>query len=76
MYLGYSCQDILEHITNAIPIGGIDEIVYVEYFSSDNSVTVARALNINHVILHDHNIGYRGYQILKSTECGTEILSY
>ena len=59
---GYNCQDTLEDVINEIPRDVVDEIVYVDDFSQDNSITVAKSLNINHIILHDHNIGYGGNQ--------------
>ena len=59
---GYNCQDTLEEVVNIIPRDVVDEVIYVDDFSKDNSTSVAKSLNINHVILHDHNIGYGGNQ--------------
>lgn len=59
---GYNCQNTLEEVINAIPRDFVDEIIYVDDFSKDNSISVAKSLNINHVILHNHNIGYGGNQ--------------
>jgi len=59
---GYNCQDTLEDVVNAIPQGVVDEIIYADDFSNDNSISVAKSLKIKHIVLHDHNIGYGGNQ--------------
>lgn len=59
---GYNCQDTLEEVVNAIPKGVVDEIIYADDFSKDDSISVAKSLKIKYVILHDHNIGYGGNQ--------------
>ena len=74
---GYNCQDTLEDVVNAIPQGVVDEIIYVDDFSNDNSISVAKSLKINHVILHDHNIGYGGNQktlYTKALSLGADII--
>ena len=60
--LGYNCQDTLEDVVNAIPQDVVAEIIYIGDFSKDNSISVAKSLKINQIILHDHNIGYGGNQ--------------
>lgn len=74
---GYNCQDTLEEVVNIIPRDVVDEVIYVDDFSKDNSISVAKSLNINHVILHDHNIGYGGNQktlYKKALSLGADII--
>lgn len=74
---GYNCQDTLEDVVNAIPQGIVDEIIYVDDFSKDNSISVAKYLKINHIILHDHNVGYGGNQkslYTKALSIGADII--
>ena len=35
---GYNCQDTLEGVINEIPRDVVDEIIYVDDFSQDNSI--------------------------------------
>ena len=51
----------LEDIVGAINHDVVDEIVLVDDKSSDNTVELARRLNIR-VIWHPHNVGYGGNQ--------------
>ncbi|HKN49888.1 MAG TPA: glycosyltransferase family 2 protein [Actinomycetota bacterium] len=51
----------LEDIVGAINRDVVDEIVLVDDKSSDNTVELARRLNIR-VIWHPHNVGYGGNQ--------------
>lgn len=74
---GYNCQDTLEGVINEIPRDVVDEIIYVDDFSQDNSILVAKSLNINHIILHDHNIGYGGSQktlYTKALSIGADVI--
>lgn len=74
---GYNCQDTLEDVVNAIPQGVIDEIIYVDDFSKDNSISVAKSLKIKHIIRHNHNIGYGGNQktlYSKALSIGADII--
>lgn len=74
---GYNCQNTLEDVVKAIPMNIIDDIVYVDDCSHDNSITIAKSLNINHVIKHEHNIGYGGNQktlYKKAIDLGADIV--
>src|SRR4030088_960668 len=51
----------LEDIVGAINRDVVDEIVLVDDKSSDNTVALARRLDIR-VIWHPHNVGYGGNQ--------------
>ena len=59
---GYNCQDTLEKVVCAIPKECVDDIIYVDDYSSDKSIEIAQSLNIKHIIRHTHNIGYGGNQ--------------
>ena len=59
---GYNCQDTLEKVVCAIPNECVDDIIYVDDYSSDKSTEIAQSLNIKHIIRHTHNIGYGGNQ--------------
>src|SRR2546423_525181 len=54
---GQTLEDIVEAINRDV----VDEIVLVDDKSSDNTVELARRLNIR-VIWHPHNVGYGGNQ--------------
>ena len=58
----------LEKTYRAVPAGVVDEIILVDDKSTDETVAVARGLNVDetgiplHVIPHPHNVGYGGNQ--------------
>ena len=54
---GQTLEDIVEAVNRDV----VDEIVLVDDKSSDNTVELARRLNIR-VIWHPHNVGYGGNQ--------------
>ena len=58
----YNAERTLEKTVNAIPRGIIDDIVLVDDFSRDNTVKVARAIGLKHIIVHEKNRGYGGNQ--------------
>lgn len=59
---GYNCQDTLENVVRAIPKECVDDIIYVDDYSTDKSTEIAHLLKIKHIIQHTHNIGYGGNQ--------------
>jgi len=66
----------LEDIVGAINRDVVDEIVLVDDKSSDNTVELARRLNIR-VIWHPHNVGYGGNQktcYLEALQRGAEVV--
>lgn len=74
---GYNCQDTLAKVVNAIPKGFVDALIYVDDCSQDNSLAIAKELNINHVIQHEHNKGYGGNQktlYKKALDIGADIV--
>ena len=51
----------LERTFGAIPREWVDEVILVDDSSTDDTVTIARALPLN-LIWHPHNVGYGGNQ--------------
>src|SRR6478736_6420590 len=57
----YHAADTLERTVADIPVGIADELILVDDASGDETVAVARKLNIT-VYVHDENRGYGGNQ--------------
>ncbi len=58
----YNAALTLENTYNEIPFDIVDEVVFVDDKSSDNSVDVAKNLGIQHILVHEVNKGYGGNQ--------------
>lgn len=58
----YNAALTLEKTLNEVPKDIVDEIVFVDDNSTDNSTEVARQLGIQHIITHPENRGYGGNQ--------------
>ena len=58
----YNAARTLERTYREIPLDIVDEVVLVDDASADDTLAVARALGITHVIHHDANRGYGGNQ--------------
>lgn len=58
----YNAALTMEKTIAEIPRDLVDEIVFVDDNSTDNSVEVARRLGIQHIIQHTENKGYGGNQ--------------
>jgi glycosyltransferase involved in cell wall biosynthesis len=58
----YNAALTLENTYHEIPFDIVDEIVFVDDKSSDNSVEVANRLGIKHILVHEVNKGYGGNQ--------------
>ena len=73
----YRAALTLERTYREIPLDLVDDIILVDDASPDNTVEVARALGIHHVIRHDKNKGYGGNQktcYAKAIELGADIV--
>lgn len=57
----YNAEKTLEKTYNDMPLELIDDIILVDDASVDNTVDMAKKLNIN-VMKHDQNLGYGGNQ--------------
>ena len=58
----YNAARTLEQTYREIPLDIVDEVVLVDDRSADDTLAVAKALGIQHVIRHDANRGYGGNQ--------------
>ncbi|MDQ5908284.1 MAG: hypothetical protein QG599_375 [Pseudomonadota bacterium] len=58
----YNAAATLEKTYREIPHDIVDQVILVDDHSRDNTPGIARALGIQHVIVHDHNRGYGGNQ--------------
>ncbi|PKP09082.1 MAG: glycosyl transferase family 2 [Bacteroidetes bacterium HGW-Bacteroidetes-4] len=58
----YNAAATLEQTYNEIPFDIVDEVILVDDRSSDTTVELARKLGINHIIVHEQNMGYGGNQ--------------
>jgi glycosyltransferase involved in cell wall biosynthesis len=57
----YNAARTLESTFRAVPVGYYDEVVVVDDHSRDDTVDLARRLNLK-AIRHPHNVGYGGNQ--------------
>lgn len=58
----YNAAKTLEKTYKEIPFDIVDEVILVDDKSKDNTVEVAKAIGINHIIVHEDNLGYGGNQ--------------
>ncbi len=73
----YRAALTLERTYREIPFDIVDDVILVDDASPDNTVEVAKALGIRHVIRHDKNKGYGGNQktcYRKALEIGGDIV--
>jgi glycosyltransferase involved in cell wall biosynthesis len=73
----YNASQTLERTFQEIPFDLVDEVVLVDDASPDNTVEVAKALGIKHIIKHEQNKGYGGNQkscYNKALELGGDII--
>ncbi len=73
----YRAALTLERTYREIPMDIVDEVVLVDDKSPDNTVEVARALGIRHIVIHTENRGYGGNQkscYAKALELGADIV--
>lgn len=73
----YNAALTLEKTYNEIPHDLVDEVILCDDASKDNTIEVAKAIGIDHVIRHEKNKGYGGNQkslYNKSLELGGDIV--
>ena len=58
----YNAALTLEKTYNEIPFDIVDDVIFVDDASNDNSVEVAKKIGIQHIIEHEENKGYGGNQ--------------
>ena len=58
----YNAEKTLQNTIEDIDRNWVDEIILVDDCSTDNTITIAKKLQINHIIKHKQNIGYGGNQ--------------
>ncbi len=73
----YNAALTLERTYGEVPMDIVDEVILVDDKSSDDTVEVARALGIRHIVCHDENKGYGGNQkscYAKALELGADVV--
>lgn len=72
----YNASQTLSQTFSELP-EVVDEVVLVDDVSEDETVSLAQALGIEHVIRHDRNLGYGGNQktcYTRALELGAEVI--
>ena len=73
----YRASQTLERTYKEIPFDIVDDVVLVDDNSPDNTVDVAQAIGIRHIVKHEVNKGYGGNQkscYAKALELGADIV--
>jgi len=73
----YRAAQTLERTYKEIPFDIVDDVVLVDDNSPDNTVDVAQAIGIHHIVKHEVNKGYGGNQkscYAKALELGADIV--
>jgi glycosyltransferase involved in cell wall biosynthesis len=58
----YNAEKTLEQTYREIPFDIVDHVILVDDFSSDQTLKIAKKLEIQHIVGHDTNLGYGGNQ--------------
>ncbi|NHM00968.1 glycosyltransferase family 2 protein [Flavobacterium difficile] len=58
----FNAEKTLEQTYSEIPLDIVDDVILVDDSSLDNTIEIAKKLNISHIIQHDKNRGYGGNQ--------------
>ena len=56
----YNAAQTLEKTYRELPFDIVDSVILVDDASSDDTLTVAKSLGIDQVVVHDKNLGYGG----------------
>lgn len=73
----YNAGKTLENTYKEIDFSIVDEVVLVDDKSKDNTVEIAQKIGINHIVVHQKNLGYGGNQkscYKKALELGADII--
>lgn len=73
----YNAALTLKKTYNEIPFDIVDEVILVDDCSTDETVEIAKEIGVNHIIIHENNLGYGGNQkscYNKSLEIGADIV--
>ncbi|MBK6275320.1 MAG: glycosyltransferase family 2 protein [Saprospirales bacterium] len=73
----YNAELTLQKTYNEIPFDIVDDVILVDDCSKDNTVEVAKAIGIRHIIKHEQNKGYGENQkscYNKALEIGADIV--
>jgi glycosyltransferase involved in cell wall biosynthesis len=73
----FNASKTLEKTFKEIPLDIVDEVVLVDDNSTDETLSIAKALGIKHIIIHDQNKGYGANQkscYLKALELKADIV--
>ena len=73
----YNAAKTLQKTYNEIPFDLVDDVVLVDDRSRDETAALAREIGIQHVIVHEKNLGYGGNQkscYNKALELGADIV--
>ena len=73
----YNAAKTLEQTYREIPFDIVDEVILVDDASRDDTIEIANALGIKHVIRHEKNKGYGGNQktcYAKALELGADVV--
>lgn len=73
----YNAAKTLEQTYREIPFDIVDEVILVDDASRDDTIEIATALGIKHVIRHEKNKGYGGNQktcYAKALELGADVV--
>ena len=58
----YNAAKTLRQTFELVPGDVVDDIILVDDASTDNTVAIAQSLGIQHILVHDENLGYGGTQ--------------
>lgn len=58
----FNAEKTLEQTYSEIPFDIVDDVILVDDSSLDNTIEIAKKVNISHIIQHDKNRGYGGNQ--------------
>jgi glycosyltransferase involved in cell wall biosynthesis len=73
----YNASKTLRQTYSEIPFDIVDDVILVDDFSKDDTVLIAQQLGIEHIIIHNSNMGYGGNQkscYTKALELGGDIV--